>query len=174
MVLKKKKDFPRWEPPAGAAKGSTRAVEGGRWWWERRSTGPALSCPPRGHRQEGADRCICRGPTPCPSPPCLTGGHCHSPRRRHMEAHSQPAGGDHREGMRLWTKTPHFRNTPTVRNITRSAREREWKRGRKPVPSISLFTKIFTGKNGVLIRVLQGRNQTKELRFVRVNDCLQS
>ena len=122
--------------PGRAAHGLWKEdCERGRRRWELRSArppgGPALSCPPRGHRQEGANRCICTGPTPCPSPTCLTGGHRHSPRRRPVEAHSHPPGGDHREGMRLWTKMPHFRNTPTVRNVTHSAREWEWKRGRE-------------------------------------------
>lgn len=113
--------------------------------------GPALSCPPCGHRQEESQQVYLQGTDTLPfsplpdwqAPPQSRKASCGGPlspcRRR-------PPGGDAPVNTdATFQKHTHCEKHTTV---TRSAREQVWKRGRKPAPSISLFTKVLQAKMG--------------------------
>lgn len=91
------------------------------------------------------------------------------------KAHCHLSEADYQEGVCLWMKMPHSRNTPIVRNIVRSAREREWKRGRTPIPNLSLRANISHAKmwcSKELCKV--GIRQMRKMRFLRVDQLVHS
>lgn len=70
------------------------------------------------------------------------------------------------------TKMPHFRNTPTVKtSLTLLENGNGKEEGKRPTPQVFIHQDFYR-QNGALLRVLQGRNQTKELLLVRVNGCV--